>query len=456
MRYWVLLLGVLSSFSTLVTAQVHEFKLDNGLRLLVKEDHRAPIVVNQVWYQVGSSYEMEGKTGLSHMLEHMMFKGTKNHPPGEFSRIMAANGASENAFTSSDYTAYFQTLEKSRLPISFELEADRMRHLQLQEAEFAKERNVVTEERRTRTDDEPGSVLHEAFSATAYQVNPYRRPVIGWMNDIQHYQLNDLQAWYQRWYAPNNAIVVVAGDVNPQEIFELAKQYFGKLQPSEITPPPALEEPQQLGIKRLVVKRPAKVSQLLMGYKVPTVATLSGSQTEEAYALEVLQSILSGGDSARLNKNLVRGQEIASSLSASYGLYDRLDNLFEFSGSPTEKHTVAELEAAIILEIKGLQDTLVDKTELERVKAQVKASYVYEQDSLFYQAMKIGSAEAIGMSWKTVDEYLGKIDQVTPEQVQAVAKKYLIEDNLTVAVLDPLPLESGKINSDSKPQTHLR
>ena len=448
MRYrFFSLLCVLGYMSSAV-AQVHEFKLDNGLKLLVKEDHRAPIVVSQVWYKIGASYESEGKTGLSHMLEHMMFKGTKKHPPGEFSQIMAANGASENAFTSTDYTAYFQTIEKSRLPISFELEADRMRHLVLQEQEFIKERNVVAEERRSRTEDEPDSMLFESFQATAYQVHPYRHPVIGWMNDIQNFQLTDLQAWYQRWYAPNNAILVVAGDVDPQETFELAKKYFGDLQPSDITPPVTFTEPPQLGMKRLVVKRPAKVASVLLGYKVPSLTNLSQNQQDEAYALEMLQSILDRGNSARLAKNLVRGQEIASYASASYELYSRLGELLTLSGSPTDKRTIAELETALKAEIEILQNTLVSQEELERVKTQVKAAHVYELDSLFYQGMKLGSAETVGISWKTLDAYLEKISQVTPEQIQAVAKKYLIEDNLTVAVLEPLPLSAhGVANS---------
>jgi zinc protease len=445
MRYR--LFGLLCIFGCLsnVSAQVHEFKLDNGLKLLVKEDHRAPIVVSQVWYKVGASYESEGKTGLSHMLEHMMFKGTVNHPPGEFSRIMAANGASENAFTSTDYTAYFQTIAKNRLSLSFELEADRMRNLILQEQEFIKERNVVAEERRSRTEDDPDSVLYETFQATAYQVHPYRRPVIGWMNDIQNFQLSDLQAWYQRWYAPNNAIVVVTGDVNPQETFELAKKYFGDLRPSDITLPATFAEPQQLGMKRLIVKRPAKVASILLGYKVPSLTNIPQNQQDEGYALEMLQSILDRGNSARLAKNLVRGQEIASHVSASYDLYSRLEGLLLLSGSPTDKHTVAELETALKAEIAVLQNTLVSQEELERVKTQVKAAHVYELDSLFYQGMKLGSAETVGISWKTLDGYLEKISQVTPEQIQAVAKKYLIDDNLTIAVLEPLPLSARSV-----------
>ncbi len=446
MRSLLNLLYALSCLSVAATAQVHEFKLDNGLRLLVKEDHRAPIVVSQVWYKVGASYEIEGKTGLSHILEHMMFKGTQKHPPGEFSRIMSANGASENAFTANDYTAYFQTIEKSRLPISFELEADRMRNLVLQEAEFIKERNVVAEERRSRTEDDPDSNFMEIFDATAYQNNPYRRPVIGWMNDIQNFQLADLQAWYQRWYAPNNAIVVVAGDVNPTEVFELAKKYFGELKPSDIIPSPATPEPTQLGQKRLTVKLPAKVAQIIIGYKVPSLLAIDPAQTAEVYALDILQNLLSG-DGGRLNKNLVRGQQLASSAFAGYGLYDRLDNLFLLAATPTSEHTVAELETALLQEVEKLKTTLVDDEELARLKVQVKATHVYERDSLFYQAMKIGTAESVGLKWQDVETYLDKISAVTPQQIQAVAQKYLTTDHQTIGILDPQPVSPGQMKS---------
>jgi zinc protease len=433
--------GILCYFGVGVMAEeVHEFTLDNGLKLIVKEDHRAPVVVSQVWYQVGGSYEPQGKTGLSHMLEHMMFKGTEKHPLGEFSRIMAVNGARQNAFTSVDYTAYFQTLEKSRLPISFEMEADRMRHLVLTEEEFAKERQVVTEERRMRVEDRPTSLLFEHFNATAYQTSPYQNPIVGWMSDIQNYTLADLQAWYQRWYAPNNATVVVVGDVNPKEVLALAKQYFGPLKPSELTPPMPRPEVEQLGIKRITVKRPAKLPYLLMGYKVPSLSTISDENRWEIYALEVLAYLLDGGNSARFSKHLVRGQQIAASANAGYDPFSRLEELLTFSGIPTPQHTVADLEAALREQVQQLQTTLVDEAELERVKIKLRASQVYELDSQFYQGMKIGMLETVGLDWQVFESYLDNIKAVTAEQVQAVARKYLIDDHLTVAVLEPQPL----------------
>ena len=210
---------------------VHEYQLANGLKILVKEDHRAPVVVSQIWYKVGSSYEHSGSTGVAHVLEHMMFKGTKKHGPNEFSKIISANGGRENAFTGQDYTAYFQQLEKSRLPISFELEADRMANLNLRAEDFEKEVKVVMEERRMRTEDNPQALTYEQFAATAFVSSPYHHPIIGWMDDLEHMDVNDMRSWYKHWYAPNNATLVVAGDVDPDAVFELAKKYFGDSNP---------------------------------------------------------------------------------------------------------------------------------------------------------------------------------------------------------------------------------
>jgi len=440
----ILLATGLLLFSQLVLAAavVHEYQLDNGLKLIVKEDHRAPVVVSQVWYKVGASYEHDGITGVSHVLEHMMFKGTDDHPAGEFSRIISENGGSENAFTSKDYTAYFQKLEKSRLAISFELEADRMRNLHLQEEEFQKEIKVVMEERRMRTDDKPTALTYEQFAAMAFISSSVRIPTIGWMNDLENMQLEDLQRWYQRWYAPNNAIVVVAGDVDPEAVLKLAKKYFGPLEPEVIVPPKPRIEPPQKGRRDLTVQAPAEVPYTVMGYKVPAVAT--ATESREPYALEVLANILDGGDSSRLTRELVRGSQIASSAGAGYDLYDRQAGLFLLDGTPAGSHSVAELQQALFKQIQLLKDEPVTDEELSRVKSRVVASAVYELDSAFYQAMKIGQLEAIGLDWRLADEYVQRINAVTAEQVQAVAKKYLVEEALTVAVLDPLPMETGR------------
>lgn len=418
---------------------VHEFKLDNGMKLVVKEDHRAPVVVSQVWYKVGSSYEHDGITGISHVLEHMMFKGTHTHGPGEFSRLIAEQGGRENAFTSRDYTAYFQTLEKSRLPIALELEADRMRNLLLNRDEFGKEVNVVMEERRLRTEDNAQALTHERFNAVAYLNSPYRTPIIGWMGDLEALRIEDLQQWYRRWYAPNNAVLVIAGDVDAAAVRKLAEQHFGAIETSAVQAPKPRAEVEQHGLRRLTVKAPAEVPYLIMGYKAP--ALLTAATDWEPYALEVLAGILDGGDSARLARELVRGRQVAVSAGAGYDLYDRQESLFMLDGSPANGHSIAELEAALREQIAKLREAPVGENELERVKAQVLADHVYQEDSVFYQAMRIGTLESVGLDWRTADEYVPRVQAVTAEQVQAVARKYLIDDRLTIAELEPQPMD---------------
>lgn len=436
---------------------VHETVLENGLKVVVKEDHRSPVVVSQVWYKVGSAYEHEGLTGISHVLEHMMFKGTAKHPPGEFSRIIAANGGRENAFTGRDYTAYFQQLEKSRLPVSFELEADRMRNLRFLPEEYKKELQVVIEERRLRTDDDPRSRLYEHFLATAHTNGPYRNPIIGWPDDLEHLGLDDVEAWYRRWYAPNNATLVVVGDVQPQEVVTLARKYFGPLQPSaDLKPPkPRTEVPQQ-GRRQITMRLPAELPYLLMGYKVPSLKT--ADSMDEAYALEVLAGILSGGNSARLASRVVRGKQIAASADSDYGLTNLHSSLFEIEATPVAGQSLDKLEAALRQEIETLRMQPVARNELERVKAQVLAAQVYQRDSVFYQALQIGILETVGLGWRTLDEYIPRIEAVTAEQVQAVARKYLVDDRLTVAYLQPLPINGAKPAKPAHPvgDIHVR
>ncbi len=423
-------------------AQVHEYKLDNGMKVIVKEDHRAPVVVSQVWYKVGSSYEVGGITGISHALEHMMFKGTEKLGPGEFSRIIAANGGEENAFTSRDYTAYFQKLAKDRLEIAFELEADRMRHLRLPAEEFAKEIEVIKEERRLRTEDKPEALTYEQFNAGAYAASPYHNPVIGWMSDLDAMTAEDLRDWYQRWYAPDNAILVVVGDVDAEQVLSLARKHFQPLRGESIVPPKPRQEPTQRGVKRMVVKAPARDSYVILGFKTPGIA--DAEQDWEPYALEMLAFILDGGSSSRLSRNLIRGSQIASAAGASYSLFSRLPGMLLLDANPASGHDIAKLETALLKEVEKLKTDLVDEDELSRIRAQLVASKVFERDSIFYQAMQIGRLEATGLDWRLQDEYVKRLQAVTPEQVRAVARNYLKEDRMTVAVLDPLPLDGGE------------
>ncbi len=445
--FWCIALFPLPSW-----AQVHEYTLDNGLKILIKEDHRAPVVVSQIWYKVGASYEHGGITGISHVLEHMMFKGTEKHGPGEFSRIIAENGGRENAFTGRDYTAYFQQLEKSRLAISFEMEADRMRNLLLPPEEFAKEVKVVMEERRMRTEDNPHALTYEQLNATAFVNSPYHHPIIGWMQDLESLTIEDLTHWYRRWYTPNNATLVVVGDVEPEAVYELARKHFGPIEPSEVQTPKPRTERRQRGLRRVTVRVPAKLPYLVMGYKVPVLKT---AETEwEPYALEVLAGILDGGTSARLSRELVRKQQLAANAGAGYDLYAMRESLFLLDGTPAEGHTTAELEQALRAAIEQLKKEPVTAEELARVKAQVVAGKTYEQDSPFYQAMQMGTLETVGLGWRRMEEYSDKVTAVTAEQVQAVARKYLIDDRLTIAELEPLPLTGDTEKTLGKGESH--
>jgi zinc protease len=302
------------------------------------------------------------------------------------------------------------------------------------------------EERRMRTEDNPQSLTYEQFNATAYASSPYRLPVIGWMDDLENMQVDDLRDWYQKWYAPNNATLVVVGDVDPEEVYALAKKHFGPLKPSEISAVKPRLEIAQRGRKEIKVEAPAKVPYLMMGYKTPVV--LTAEQPWEPYALEVLAGILDGGDGARLASELVRGKAVAASAGAGYDGHDRMESLFLFSGTPSNGYTVKDLEKALLEQVQRLRETSAEQQELDRVKAQIRADKVYEQDSIFYQAMQIGILETVGLSWKDAEHYLERIEAVTAEQVQAVANKYLVQDRLTVAELVPQP-----IDPDQPPRT---
>ena len=448
----LLMLLLVLPLTAFADAAIQEFKLDNGLKLIVQEDHRSPVVVSQVWYRAGSLDEVNGKTGVAHVLEHMMFKGTKQVPAGQFSRLIAAAGGKENAFTSTDYTCYFQQLEKSHLPLAFKLEADRMANLQLTDEEFAKEIKVVMEERRWRTDDKPQSKVNEAFQGALYRAHPYARPDIGFMNDLENMTAADAREWYHNWYAPNNATLVVVGDVKAEEVYKLAKQHFGKLKPKVLPARKPQVEPEQFGERRVVVKAPAKLPYLLMGYHVPP---LIDPQTDwEPYALEVLAGVLSGNPAARLNQRLVRESQLAIDASAGYDLMARgRQSVFALDATPSEGKTVAELEAALLQQVENIKTSGVTTEELDRVKAGVIAADVYKRDSMFYQGMQIGTIETIGFTWRLLDDYPNKLRAVTPEQVQAVARKYLLKDNLTIATLDPQPIDPNA-KPQGKPHVH--
>jgi len=428
--------------STHALSTVTSFQLENGLNVLIKEDHRAPSVVHQLWYRVGSNYEHNGITGISHMLEHMMFKGTKNYKEGEFSKTVTRLGGRENAFTSSDHTVYFQIVGKQHLETVMKFEADRMNNLVLNEDAFQKERDVVIEERIWRTDDRPSSKLFEQFKATAFLSSPARLPVIGWMEDIKSYQLSDLASWYARWYAPNNATLVIVGAVNPKQVREWAEKYYGVHSAEKIVPPKPQLEIKQEGERRLTLKGATKLPEVMMGFHVPTLVTAKVEDNvveaqKEAYALSMLSSLLDGDELARLPKRLVREQKILASVGTSYRPTSRLKSLFMIQATPSAGVTTEAVEKAIWAELKILQTELVSQKELDRVLAQAESSYVFGQDSIQGQAMILGTLASNGLSISTLDNWVDNLAKVTPEDVKAVANKYFSVDQSTVGILLP-------------------
>ncbi len=423
-----------------------EFTLDNGMKVLVQTDHRAPVAITQVWYKVGSANEHSGITGLSHVLEHMMFKGTKKVPAGRFSAIVSENGGQNNAFTNRDYTGYYEFMGSDRLEIAFQLESDRMRGLNLLPEEAKKEIEVVKEERFMRTDDKPESLTYERFNALAFLNGPYHSPVIGWQTDLDSLKMEDLHRWYDAWYQPNNATLVVVGDVEPEQVLALAKKYFGPIPAAPIpTTKPRIETPQR-GERRVRIHAPAKVPYLIIGYPVPVLNTAKVKW--EPYALDVLASILDGGDSSRFSSELVRKQQIAAAAGAGYSLASKYQSLFLIDGNPAEGHTAAELEAAFDKQIERLKTELISPEELSRIKAQVIAGEVFQRDSVSHMANQLGMLETVGVGWQLVDEYEAKIRAVTAEQVREVARKYFIPTHKTVAELVPDAIDTGPVSKD--------
>ncbi|MCQ4276407.1 MULTISPECIES: M16 family metallopeptidase [Stutzerimonas stutzeri group] len=442
-RAAALLLGAL--YLPLVAATdsqpTHEFFLDNGLKVIVREDHRAPVVVSQLWYKVGSSYETPGQTGLSHALEHMMFKGSRKLGPGEASRILRELGAEENAFTSDDYTAYYQVLARDRLAVAFELEADRLASLKLPVEEFTREIEVIKEERRLRTDDKPNALAFERFKTVTYPASGYRNPTIGWMADLERMQADELRAWYEQWYAPNNATLVVVGDVTQDEVRGLAERYFG---PIAKRPLPSAKAPLELdepGERRLQLHVNTQLPTLLMAFNVPSLSTKADAR--QIHALRLIAALLDGGYSARLPERLERGEELVTSASAWYNAYARGDSLFMLSAVPNVQkgRSLADVESRLWAELDLLKQHAPSREELERVRAQVIAGLVYERDSITQQATTIGQLETVGLSWRLMDDELAALEAVTPEDIQQAARTYFTPTRLSVAHV--LPEESA-------------
>lgn len=422
---------MLSSFSsTINAAQVQEIVLDNGLKILLLEDHKSPAVTFQVWYRVGARNEKDGKSGLAHFLEHMMFKGTPSTGPEEYSRIIAKNGGRSNAFTSSDMTVYFATMSREKIGIELELEADRMANALLGEKYFEPEKKVIQEERRMRTEDNPASALSEVASAVAYTVHPYRRPVVGWMQDIQNLTRQDLVDFYKLYYAPNNAFIVMVGDFSTDEVLPKIKAFFSKIPRGPEPPKVDVEELEQRGERRVVFKKEAELPFLLNFYHAPNL------KSPDSFALDLLTVVLAGGKSSRLYHDLVYQKRLVRGIDADYSgvSIDPAGLSIYAQLLPGIEPAAAERE--IDLGLEKVKSELVSERELQKAKNQIEAAFVFAQDSIFGQAMKIGYYEAVG-GWRQMDGYLGGIRKVTREDIRRVARQYLVRDRRTVGTLIP-------------------
>jgi zinc protease len=436
-HYWrIHFLAALLAFgptSISLAAEPSEYILSNGMKVLLVEVPKAPVATVQVWYKVGSRNEVMGRAGLSHMLEHMMFKGTARYPKGSFSRIVRKNGGIDNAFTGQDFTAYFENLAADRVGLALELEADRMQGLILDHSEFQTERDVVKEERRLRSEDDPQGALVEALFAHAFLSHPYHWPVIGWFADLDAMSLEDLQRHYDTFYSPNNATLVVVGDIKAESLLPTIKRLFEPI-PRGPSPKQTLSpEPEQRGERRFLLKREAQVPFVMMGFRVPNYSN------EDSYALDILESILSSGKSSRLYQSLVYDQKTSLAVGAEYSVLQTDPGLFYFYSLVNPSAKVEGVEEAIQREIVRLQNEPPSEQELQRAKNQVEAARVFEQDSNFRHAMLMGQAESVGAGWRRIDQFVERIRAVTTKDIQRVAKQYLTPDNRTVGILIPLP-----------------
>lgn len=424
-----------------------QFTLKNGMQLIVQPDRRAPTAVHMVWLRVGSMDEVDGTTGVAHVLEHMMFKGTRTLPPGEFSRRVAALGGRENAFTSRDYTGYYQQIPASRLEDVMKLEADRFAYNHWPDDEFRRELEVVKEERRMRTEDQPRAVLSEQLFATTFIASPYRRPVVGWMSDLESLTPQDARDFYRRWYSPTNAVVVVAGDVEPTKVRALAEKYYGSIPARALPERKPRTEPRQQGMRRIEVKAPAEQAYVALAFRAPSLERLSDlrDSDRDALALVVLSAVLDGYDGARLDRALTQGESrVADSASSGAMVTGRGPSLFMLSGVPSAGKTAAAVEAALRAEVARIASDGVSEAELARVKTQWIASTVYERDSVFSQAMELGSNWVQGYPLDANERLLALLRNVTAAQVQAVAARYFGDDQLTVGTLLPQPLDAAR------------
>ncbi len=443
-----LALSVQAQNRTPTTEPVTRFTLANGMEVIIQPERRAPTAVHMLWVRVGAMDEVDGTSGVAHVLEHMMFKGTPSLAPGEFSRRVAELGGRENAFTARDYTGYYQQVPATRLREVMQLEADRFANNQWADAEFTREIEVVKEERRLRTEDNPRARLYEGLSAAAFFASPYRRPIVGWMNDLESMTADDVRAFHRRWYVPANAAVVVAGDVDVAQVLQWAEQTYGAIASAGLPQRKPRLEPAQAGIRRIEVKAQAEQAYVSLAFKVPSLSAAdlqdgaASADGEDAMALTVLAAVLDGYRGARLERALTQGADrVADSAGASNGLWGRGPQLFVLDGTPARGKTAAQVEAALREQVARVAREGVSAAELARVKTQWVAAEVYRLDSLFSQARALGTNWAVGLPLDAGKRLVARLRNVSAAQVQDVAARYFGDDQLTVGILRPQPVD---------------
>ena len=406
--------------------------LDNGLRVLLLEDQRSPIVSFQVWYRVGSRNEQRGATGIAHFLEHMMFKGTPTYGPRQFARLVEQNGGQDNAFTSQDVTSYFVNIAADRLDLVIELEADRMQNLLLDPKEIESERQVVIEERRTRTEDDPGGYLGEEVSSIAFKAHPYGYPIIGWMEDLRRITPEEIRAFHRTYYVPNNAFIVAVGAFRAEDALERIKRRFGRI-PRGPEPPAVLPvEPPQNGERRVIVKKQAELPIVYLAWHVPN------HRSDDAAALEALSTVLAGGRASRLYKQLVYERQLALEAGGDYSYFSIDPNLFWFWATAMPGQTPETLEKELLAQMERLRNEPVTEEELQRAKNQIEAAFVFQEDSIHRRASLLARFELLG-GHGLKDAFLAKIRAVTAVDLQRVARGWFPEDRKNVGVLLPKP-----------------
>jgi zinc protease len=414
---------------------IKEFRLDNGLEVLILEDHAVPLVTVQVWYRVGSRNERPGVTGVSHFLEHLMFKGTPKYGPGAYSQLIQRYGGTQNAFTSYDMTAYYAVLPAARLELALDLEADRMSNLLLDPQEIKSEREVVKEERRLR-ENAPTGPMYEELSALAYKAHPYQWPIIGWMSDIEHITRDDLLAHYKTYYIPNNATLIIVGDVHATQTMEAVQRLFGPIPKGPPVPPVRPPEPPQAGERRAEIPRPTALAAIAIAFHIPAF------EHPDALPLEVLSQILSQGQSSRLYRDLVYHQQLATSISSDADL--RVDpGLFTIVSMVQADKSPGQVEEAIYKQLEAIAEDTIADSELQKSINQAQSSFVFRQDAIQQQGFTIGFFHLL-QSYKVVNEYLDRLRQVTKQDVARVARTYLTKTNRTVVTIVPIrPPQAG-------------